>query len=231
MAAELQAYFNKRLQKILAQHKKHMVGWDEIRQPGLPANILIQSWRGEKSLAEGARQGYSGILSAGYYLDLMQPAAQHYAVDPLHGEAAGLTPEQKKLILGGEAAMWEELATAENLDSRLWPRLAAIAERLWSPESVTDIASMYDRLDKVNRWMEWLGLQQRANLELMLRRLADSSATDQLRVFASTLEPVERLRTPQEPLRRGLRRSIAWWMRFRPKATGRASSAMRWTVM
>jgi hexosaminidase len=190
-AAELQAYFNKRLLKILAHHKKRMAGWDEIRQPGLPTNILIQSWRGEKSLAEGARQGYAGILSAGYYLDLMQPAAQHYAVDPLHGEAAGLTPEQKKLILGGEAAMWEELATAENLDSRLWPRMAAIAERFWSPESVTDVASMYDRLERVNRWLEWLGLQQRTNLELMLRRLADSSATEQLQVFAAVLEPVK----------------------------------------
>jgi hexosaminidase len=190
-AAALQAMFNKRLQKILAHHGKRMTGWDEIRQPGLPANILIQSWRGEKSLAEGARQGYQGILSAGYYLDLMQSAAQHYAVDPLHGEAADLPPEQKKLILGGEAAMWEELATAENLDSRLWPRLAAIAERLWSPESVNDVASMYDRLASVNRWLEWLGLEHRANLELMLRRLAAPSATDQLHVFASTLEPVK----------------------------------------
>jgi hexosaminidase len=190
-AAGLQAYFNTRLQKIVAHNKKRMTGWDEIRQPGLPANILIQSWRGEKSLAEGARQGYPGILSAGYYLDLMQPAAQHYAVDPLHGEAATLDPEQKKLILGGEAAMWEELATAENLDSRLWPRLAAIAERFWSPESVTDIASMYDRLQSINQWLEWLGLEQRANLELMLRRLVGTGPLDRLHVFASVLEPVK----------------------------------------
>jgi hexosaminidase len=191
-AAALQALFNQRIEKIVARHGKRMEGWDEILQPELPKNILIQSWRGEKSLAAAAREGYSGILSAGYYLDLMQPASQHYAVDPLHGEAADLTPEQKKLILGGEAAMWEELATAENLDSRLWPRLAAIAERFWSPESVSDVGSMYDRLEGVNFWLEWLGLAQRSNLELMLRRLAgpDTDLTP-LHVFASALEPVK----------------------------------------
>jgi hexosaminidase len=191
-AAQLQAMFNKRLEKIVRHHGKRMAGWDEIRQPDLPHTILIQSWRGEKSLAAAARDGFPGILSAGYYLDLMQPASQHYAVDPLHGEAADLSPEQKRLILGGEAAMWEELATAENLDSRLWPRLAAIAERLWSPESITDVDSMYTRLESVNRWLEWLGLAQRTNLELMLRRLAAPTVDiDPLRLFASTLEPVK----------------------------------------
>lgn len=191
-AAALQALFNKRVEKIVAHHGKRMEGWDEILQPELPKNILIQSWRGEKSLAAAAREGYPGILSAGYYLDLMQPASQHYAVDPLHGEAADLLPEQKKLILGGEAAMWEELATAENLDSRLWPRLAAIAERFWSPESVSDVGSMYDRLESVNFWLEWLGLTQRSNLELMLRRLAEPDVDlTPLHVFASALEPVK----------------------------------------
>jgi hexosaminidase len=189
-AAALQAGFNKRIEKILAHDHKRMEGWDEIFQPDLPKNILIQSWRGEKSLAAAARAGYPGILSAGWYLDLMQPASQHYAVDPLHGEAAELTPEEKRLILGGEAAMWEELATAENLDSRLWPRLAAIAERLWSPDSTTDVAAMYSRLADVNRWLEWLGLAQRTNLELMLQRLAGDSA-EPLRLFGSVLEPVK----------------------------------------
>jgi hexosaminidase len=191
-AAGLQAMFNKRVEKIVAHHGKRMVGWDEILQPDLPKSILIQSWRGEKSLAAAARDGYPGILSAGYYLDLMQPASQHYAVDPLHGEAADLGPEQKKMILGGEAAMWEELATAENLDSRLWPRLAAIAERFWSQESVSDVGSMYSRLQETNVWLEWLGLTQRANLDIMLQRLVGpDNDTTRLHVFASALEPVK----------------------------------------
>ncbi len=190
-AAALQAYFNKRLLKIVTKHHKHMEGWDEILSPDLPKSIVIQSWRGQKSLAQAAREGYQGILSAGYYLDLMQPASQHYAVDPMKGETADLTPEQRKRILGGEAAMWEELATPENLDAKLWPRLAAIAERLWSPESITDVASMYRRLDITNHWLEWLGLKQRSNLELMRQRLAGTSPVKPLDTFASVLEPVK----------------------------------------
>jgi hexosaminidase len=189
--AALQAYFNRRVLKIVTKHHKHMEGWDEILNPDLPKSIVIQSWRGQKSLAQAAQEGYQGILSAGYYLDLMQPASQHYAVDPMKGATANLTPEQKKRILGGEAAMWEELATPENLDAKLWPRLAAIAERLWSPESITDVPSMYRRLEITNRWLEWLGLTQRSNLELMRQRLAGTQPVKPLDTFASVLEPVK----------------------------------------
>lgn len=190
-AKALQAYFNKRLQKIVAHDGKKMVGWDEILAPDLPKTVMIQSWRGTKSLADAARQGYPGILSAGYYLDLMQSAAQHYAVDPLSGDAAELSPEEQARILGGEAAQWEELVTAENLDAKLWPRLAAIAERLWSPQNTTDVASMYARLESADRWLEWLGLTQRSNLELMRERLAGGLPAGPLNAFAAILEPVK----------------------------------------
>lgn len=186
----LQAYFTTRLQKIVAKHGKRMAGWDEILRPEIPKSILIQSWRGQKSLADAAKQGYDGILSAGYYLDLIQPASQHYAVDPLKGETAGLSAEERKHIFGGEAAMWEEIASAENIDAKLWPRLAAIAERLWSPENVTDAASMYRRLDVTSRWLETLGLRHRSALVLMQQRLAGSAPAEPLETFVTALEPV-----------------------------------------
>ena len=74
----LQAYFNTRLLKILQKHGKKMIGWDEILQPELPKDVVIHSWRGTAALAEAARKGYDGILSNGYYIDLIQPASQHY---------------------------------------------------------------------------------------------------------------------------------------------------------
>src|SRR5438477_8546927 len=114
---DLQAYFNKRVQEIVSKHGKTMVGWDEILRPDLPKNIVVQSWRGQESLAAAAKQGYRGLLSNGYYLDLMWPAARHYAVDPMSGAAAALTPEEAKLILGGEACMWAEYITPETIDS------------------------------------------------------------------------------------------------------------------
>ena len=134
--AALQAYFTTRVQKLVTKHRKITIGWDEVLQPNTPRDVMIQSWRGPDSLAEAARRGYRGILSAGYYLDLNQSAAQHYAVDPLAGAAAALSPEQETHILGGEAAMWTEFITPENVGFRIWPRMAPIAERLWSPRSV-----------------------------------------------------------------------------------------------
>ncbi|PYV49720.1 MAG: beta-N-acetylhexosaminidase, partial [Acidobacteria bacterium] len=131
--AELQAYFTERVQKIVAKHRKTMEGWDEILRPDFPKDIIIQSWRGQKSLADAAQQGYRGLLSSGYYLDLMSPTSAHYVVDPFTGPTASLADADKQKILGGEACMWAEYVSAENIDSRIWPRMAAIAERLWSP--------------------------------------------------------------------------------------------------
>ena len=187
----LQAYFNQRVQAIVAKHGKRMEGWDEILDPSLPKDILIQSWRGQKSLAEAARLGYDGLLSSGWYLDLMQSAATHYTVDPLDKESAGLSPDDAKHILGGEAAEWAEYATPENLDNRIWPRMGAIAERLWSPRDVRDMAAMYRRLDVLSRDLQWLGLRHRENSRLMVQRLAGDGPVAPLAMLASVVEPVK----------------------------------------
>jgi hexosaminidase len=191
----LQAYFSERVQKIVTKHGKAVVGWDEVFIPGVPKDIVIQSWRGQASLAQAAAQSYHGILSNGYYLDLGWSAARHYAVDPAGGQAANLTPEQQQLILGGESCMWSEYVNPENIDSRIWPRNAAIAERLWSPQSVTDVASMYARLHAVAAQLEWLGLTHRTYYPQMLRRIAGHGATPEqltaLRTIADVVEPVK----------------------------------------
>src|SRR5262249_38285878 len=170
---------------------KTMMGWDEILNPDLPKNIVIQSWRGQKSLAEAARLGYSGLLSHGYYIDLIWPAARHYAVDPMADAAAGLSPEEKQRILGGEAAMWAEFVSAETIDSRIWPRTAAIAERFWSPPEVQDVNSMYQRLEKFSRNLDWLGLTHNSSYSAMLRRLTGGDDIVALRMLADVVEPVK----------------------------------------
>ena len=190
----LQAYFSGRVQKLVTKHGKAVVGWDEVLVPGVPKDIVIQSWRGQASLAQAAKQGYRGILSNGYYLDLGWSAARHYAVDPMSGDAANLSAEEKQRILGGESCMWAEYVSPENVDSRIWPRNAAIAERLWSPQEVRDPASMYARLDFVSARLEWLGLTHRTASRHMLQRLAGSSSPVEfaaLRTLADLIEPVK----------------------------------------
>lgn len=192
----LQAYFNQRLLKILQKHGKKMIGWDEILQPELPKDAVIQSWRGTSALAEAAKKGYDGILSAGYYIDLMFPASRHYLADPIP-ENTTLTAEEAKRVLGGEATMWGEWVSPETIDSRIWPRTAAIAERLWSPRNITDIDDMYRRLAVVSSQLEELGLTHEKNYEMLLRRLAASVNTGPLRTLASIIEPVKEYRRYQ----------------------------------
>ncbi len=188
---DLQAYFNQRLEKILAKNHKIMVGWDEILHPDLPKNIVVQSWRGQQSLSTAAQQGYRGLLSYGYYLDLMWPAARHYAIDPMSGAAENLTPEQKSLILGGESCQWAEWVTPENVDSHIWPRNAVIAERLWSAPDITDVNSMYARMHAVSLELESLGLTHNSAREEMLHRMAGTANLEPLRVLADVVEPVK----------------------------------------
>jgi hexosaminidase len=186
----LQAYFNKRILKILTKHGKKMVGWDEVLQPGLPNDIIIHSWRGPQSLVDAARKGYQGILSNGYYIDLCQTAEFHYLNDPIPADSP-LDDRQKALILGGEATMWSELVTPETIDSRIWPRTAAIAERLWSPASVTNVDDMYRRLGPLSIWLEELGLLHLKNQDMLLRRLAGDPRIEPLRRLAEAVEPLK----------------------------------------
>jgi hexosaminidase len=186
----LQSYFNKRILEILTRYNKKMVGWDEIFQRDMPTNIVIQSWRGKEALIESAKKGYQTILSNGYYIDLIQPTDVHYLNDPLPPDAP-LSESQKKYILGGEATMWSEMVTPETIDSRIWPRTAAIAERLWSPASVTDVDDMYRRLNVVSFRLEELSLTHEKNVPMMLRRLTNNQDIEPLKILVDVIEPVK----------------------------------------
>ncbi|HEY7684937.1 MAG TPA: family 20 glycosylhydrolase [Gemmatimonadales bacterium] len=187
--AALQAYFNRRIGEILVGHGKRMVGWDEIIHPDLPKTAVIQSWRGTEYLGLAARQGYRGILSAPFYLDHMLSAEDHY-VDPVP-DTIGFTPEQAALVLGGEACMWGEHVGPETIDSRLWPRLAVVAEKLWSPAAVKDVHDMYRRLPVVSQRLEELGLGHTSHTDRMLRRaVGDGPGFKALQALLELAQPV-----------------------------------------
>jgi len=188
--ADLQAYFNRRLEPIVIRHGKKMVGWDEVLHPELPKSTVVHVWRAGKTLGDAVRQGHFAILSYGYYLDHMRPASFHYAVDPVGEDLAGFTPEEQARVLGGHACMWSEHLSPETLDGRVWPRAAAIAERLWSPPAVNDTTWMYQRLAVVSRELEQMGLTHHSAQELMLERLAAGQPVAPLEVLVSALEPM-----------------------------------------
>ncbi|HVU16472.1 MAG TPA: family 20 glycosylhydrolase [Candidatus Didemnitutus sp.] len=186
----LQTYFNGKLQVILAKYGKKMIGWDEILQPGLPEGTMIQSWRGQTGLADAVNHGYPAILSNGYYIDLNYSAEQHYRNDPLPANSV-IPAAARHLVYGGEATMWAEWVTPDTIDTRIWPRTAAIAERLWSPGSVNDVEDMYRRLAIVDQRLAEAGAQQDNNSRIHAPGIDPKSATGgALVTLASLVQPV-----------------------------------------
>jgi len=187
--AALQTYFNQQLLPILKKHGKRMIGWDEIFAPGLSKDAVIESWRGFDSLAASAKAGYEGILAQPYYLDHMNSAEHYFLADPVP-VGTTLAPEEQARILGGEACMWSEHVSPRTVDSRIWPRTAAIAERLWSPQSVNNVDDMYRRLWVESLRLEAVGLTQLSVEGVGLRQLAGTEQIEPLRVLANVLQPV-----------------------------------------
>lgn len=278
---DLQAYFNLRLNEIVKKHGKIMAGWEEILHPDLKTDVVIQSWKNQRTLFDGVMKGSKAILSTGWYLDHKLHASRHYSIDPLVlpnaidivpdsgqwrmydleidvpgqtieaqlvvfdrnpndvfgymalldnrtaftsgkliddlltfsfdagigildfesrfdgdslqgtlkfglmgfdaiGTRSGgsdmpgtqmptieimraLSPEEESRILGGEAAMWSEVVSRQTIDSRIWPRSFAVAEKLWSPMELTDnVEDMYRRLEIQSSLLEDRGLMHMA---------------------------------------------------------------------
>ncbi len=185
-AQALQAWFNDRLFGLLAQHGRTPVGWDEILHGQLPRGAVIQSWRGMDGLRQATAQGGSAILSAPYYLDHMKTAAEMYLTDPL---PEGLSPEQQRLVLGGEACMWAEYVTMATIDSRIWPRMLALAERFWSPATRRDVPDMYRRLALVSPQLQEVGLHHYLHSATMLSQWVAPPAAAELQQLLHYVRP------------------------------------------
>jgi hexosaminidase len=158
---QLLGYYVARLEPIYRKYNKVMISWEELLlEHGshfkLPNDTIVQSWRSKQALGQIVQAGHRGLLSAGWYLDKEVPGngthyewvdtwKDFYANDPTSG--MGFTPAQEALVLGGEATMWAEQVDVTNYDSRVFPRVLAIAERLWSNASDTqDITEATIRL-------------------------------------------------------------------------------------
>jgi hexosaminidase len=194
---ELQTYFTMQLIPMLKKHHKELMGWEEIMTKNLSKDAIIHSWKGPnegvssgKSLITAAKNGYKTVLSNGFYIDLMQSVADHYSNDPLP-KTTVLSDAEKARILGGEAVMWSELVTPTTIDSRIWPRTAAIAERLWSNEDITDLNSLRKRLKTISFRLEELGITHLRNKEVILRNISNNQNTVALNDFSNVCEPLK----------------------------------------
>lgn len=155
---ELQSYFIRRAERMLAGMNRKLIGWDEILEGGLAPNATVQSWRGMEGAVTAAKAGHDVIVSptTHCYLDYGHDSTslqKAYSFEPIPPE---LTPEEAKHVLGGEGNIWTEYAPQEVVDERVYPRLSALAEVFWSPKDQRDwqdftarMGVHYHRLDRL----------------------------------------------------------------------------------
>lgn len=131
---ELQSYFIKRIEKFINSKGKQIIGWDEILEGGLAPGATVQSWRGFEGAAEAARQGNKAIVSptSHAYFDYGLNDIDMEKVYDFEPVPDGLSIDEAKLIIGGECNMWSERAPQNKVDSKVFPRILAMAEVLWS---------------------------------------------------------------------------------------------------
>ncbi len=155
---EVQSYFEKRLEKIVASKGKKLMGWDEILEGGLAPGAAVMSWRGIKGGIEAAKQKHEVVMSPTTYayLDYMQADGiteprvyaslrlnKTYEFEPLPD---GVDPAY---IKGGQANLWtEQVYNYRYLQYMLWPRAFAIAESVWSPKEKKNWTHFFAKVEK-----------------------------------------------------------------------------------
>ena len=189
---DLQAYFVQRMHRIAQTYHRRLIGWEEAFNTNLSPDVIVQKWKlaAVDSLSNKViTHGNQLIISSGYYLDVFMPAYIHYASDPV---STNVTNENAlKGILGGEAAIWTEMADRGNEETRVWPRAAAIAERLWSDKRVKDADDMYRRLWVTDRELNANGLDEQANYERIIRSWTTSNNYLPVKALVDVCAPVK----------------------------------------
>ena len=167
-AAQLQAWGTTKIASMVAGLGKNPIGWDEVlennKHNSLPANVIVQSWRGTEGGIKAASMNHKVIMSPceRYYLNFknkdsfeepgrlgVTTTKKVYTFSSAGKELKLEKPEQKALILGGECTMWtEKLPHSRVAEYLLFPRFCAAAETLWLPEEEKDFEDFKQRIEQ-----------------------------------------------------------------------------------
>ena len=160
----LQSYVIKRVEKMLEQRGRKIIGWDEILEGGLSANATVMSWRGTQGGVEAALQKHDVIMtpgSDGMYLDWNQgdskiepvtiPSTPKYLATTYNYNPVPDTIKTLGLahhILGMQCNNWSEyMYTNAKMEYMMYPRAVALSEIAWSPLSKKNFEDFCRRLD------------------------------------------------------------------------------------
>jgi hexosaminidase len=160
---ELQNYFMRRIEKHLNAKTRRLIGWSEILEGGLAPNAAVMDWIGGS--AQATKEGHDVVMSptGSCYFDYpytQTNSKRVYDFNPL----AGLTPQQAKHVLGIQASFWSHIDREPALvDGQIYPRLLSLAERTWSPASVSDWRSFEPRIKANLAWLSRFGIAFQEN--------------------------------------------------------------------
>ena len=146
------AYFAKRVADIAIAQGRRPVQWSEVYdhfKTELDKKTIVHIWKSVTNVTEVVANGYQVILNVGYYANswyldnLNVNWTAVYANEPCTGVPDNLCP----MIIGGHGEMWGETVDKSDAEQTIWPKLAAIGERLWSPRSYSDSAAALERIE------------------------------------------------------------------------------------
>jgi hexosaminidase len=173
---------------LVAKHHKKTIGWEELFSKDLPKEVTVQVWSDGAYRDRALANGNTVLVSKGFYLDVFMPAYVYYNnVNIPDSISSGTNPN----FLGGEAAQWSEAVDKDNVETRVWPRAAAVAERLWSAPSVKGVDDMYRRLFITSNELDEIGVQHIGDYERSLRRLTVGKDISALKTLTDVLSPVK----------------------------------------
>jgi hexosaminidase len=156
---ELQSFFIKRIETYLNSKGRQIIGWDEIMEGGLAPSATVQSWRGMEGGIAAAKSGHYAIMSptSHAYFDYDLDAIDLQKVYSFEPVPSVLTEEEAQFILGGECNMWTERAPQQWVDSKVFPRLLAMTEVLWST-APKDYPRFYQKVQQHYKILDAFGV-------------------------------------------------------------------------
>ncbi len=170
----LQSWFIRQMDAYLASKGRRLIGWDEILEGGLAPGAAVMSWRGEAGGIEAAKAGHDVVMTPGqptYFDHYQAKGAEPFAIGGLNTiesvyayepVPAALTAAEAKRVLGSQGQLWTEyMPNPARVEYMAWPRLAALAEVLWSPKEGKDFAAFLPRLERDLQRLEILDVNYR----------------------------------------------------------------------
>jgi hexosaminidase len=154
-------------------------------EPDTMRDVVCHNWLHSHIASTAVRRRQPVLMSRGLYMDFNRNVREQFSADVLGGAPEDIA------VLGGECVFWSEWMTAENVEARMWPRAAAVAERLWSPTARQDIGSLLLRLPHFDGFMQLSGSLHAHNMRRMLLRLAGGRDEPALATLVSALQPLD----------------------------------------